>query len=105
VVILNLLGQEKINSTFINLLERYNEQIEAVHGKLMLAGVSEHAKEQLDLTEITEEIFGEEDIFEETDILGASVKGANQAAQNWLANLDSGTDTDTTTRPKSIKME
>ena len=55
---------------------------------MMLSGVSQHAKEQLDRTEITEEIFGEEDIFEETDILGKSVKAAYQAAQNWLGNLD-----------------
>jgi SulP family sulfate permease len=87
VVILSLYGQEEINSTFINLLERYNQQIEASRGKLMLASVGDHIKEQLDETEITEELFGEEDIFEETDILGQSMQAAYKAAQDWLENL------------------
>lgn len=87
VVILSLYGQDEINSTFINLLERYNEQIEASHGKLMLASVCDRIKEQLDETETTEELFGEEDVFTETDILGESVQTAYQAAQDWLASL------------------
>ena len=94
VVILGLFGQEEINSTFINLLERYNEQIEAVRGKLILAGVSERSKEQLDRTEITEELFGEEDIFEDTAILGESVQAAYEAAQNWLENLEPEADSE-----------
>jgi len=87
VVILSLYGQDEINSTFINLLERYNEQIESSHGKLMLAGVCDRIKGQLDETETTEELFGEEDIFEETDILGQSLQAAYKAAQVWLENL------------------
>jgi SulP family sulfate permease len=88
VVILGLLGQEKINSTFINLLERYGEQIHASRGKLMLTGVSEHAKEQLDLTETTEELLGEENIFMTTEIMGESGRTAHAAAQKWLENLE-----------------
>lgn len=88
VVILSLLGQEKINSTFINLLERYGEQLRASQGKLMLTGISKQAKEQLDRTETTDELLGEKNIFEATDILGESEQAASQAAQNWLANLE-----------------
>lgn len=88
VVILGLLGQEKINSTFINLLERYGEQIHASRGKLMLTGVSEHAKEQLDLTETTDELLGEENIFMTTEIMGESGRTAHAAAQKWLENLE-----------------
>jgi SulP family sulfate permease len=88
VVILNLLGQEQINSTFINLLERYDEQLEASRGKLMLAGVSQHAKEQLDRTETTDDLLGEENIFEATDILGESGRAAYRAAQDWLEGLE-----------------
>ena len=87
VLILSLRSQDNINSTFINLLERYNEQIEASKGKLMLSGVNEHVKEQLDQTETTDELLGEEDIFAETDILGESVLAAYAAAQNWIGNL------------------
>ena len=88
VVILGLLGQDEINSTFINLLERYGEQIHAGHGKLMLAGVNDHIREQLDLTGITEELLCEENIFMATDILGESALAAYHAGQTWLAELD-----------------
>lgn len=87
-VILGLLGQDEINSTFINLLERYGGQIHASHGKLMLAGVNKHIREQLDLTGITEELLGEENIFMATDILGESALAAYRAAQAWLKGLE-----------------
>jgi SulP family sulfate permease len=86
-VILNLRGQEDINSTFINFLERYGEKIEASHGKLFLAGVSKHAKEQLDRTGTTEDLLGEENVFETTEVLGASVLLAYEAAQDWLDSV------------------
>jgi SulP family sulfate permease len=88
VVILGLLRQEHINSTFINLLERYDEQLKASRGKLMLAGVSQHAKEQLDRTETTDDLLGEENIFESTEILGESGRAAYRAAQDWLEGLE-----------------
>jgi SulP family sulfate permease len=88
VVILSLLRQEHINSTFINLLERYDEQLKASRGKLMLAGVSKHAKEQLDRTETTDDLLGEENIFESTEILGESGRAAYRAAQDWLEGLE-----------------
>ena len=72
----------------INFLERYDEQLKARHGKLMLAGVSQHAKEQLDRTETTDDLLGEENIFEATDILGESGQAAYRAAQDWLEGLE-----------------
>lgn len=86
-VILSLRGQEDINSTFINLLERYGEKIGASHGKLFLAGVGKHAKEQLDRTGTTEDLLGEQSVFVTTEILGASVLAAHNAAQDWLESL------------------
>jgi SulP family sulfate permease len=85
VVILRLRGYDQINSTFITLIERYQDQLTAVDGKLMLAGVSEHVKEQLDRTETTQEVLGEENIFEDTQYLGQSVQAALAAANRWLA--------------------
>jgi SulP family sulfate permease len=87
VVILGLRGHDEIDSTFIILMERYNEQLEASGGKLILAGVSEHTRKQLDKTETTDELLGEEDVFEATEILGESFQLAYQAAQDWLENL------------------
>jgi len=51
---------------------------------LILAGVSQHVKEQLDRTEKTEELLGEEDIFVAVPTIGQSSKAAYQAAQKWL---------------------
>jgi len=82
-----LRGHDKINSTFINLIERYNQQIEASQGRLILAGVNDRIKKQLDQTGITEELFGEENIFMETEILGESIQDAYQFAQVWIAAL------------------
>lgn len=90
VVILRLRGHDEINSTFITLLERNNQQLDASQGKLMLAGISKHAYEQLDRTETTDDLLGEEDVFEETDILGESVVAAQKAAQAWLDGLEIG---------------
>ena len=41
-VIISLFGQEEINSTFINFLERYGEQLRSSNGKLFLADVLDH---------------------------------------------------------------
>ena len=87
VVILGLRGHDEINSTFINLIKRYNQQLETSHGKLILAGVSQLTKQQLDRTGITDELLGDEDIFLETEILGDSVQAAYLAAQGWISNL------------------
>lgn len=98
-VILGLLGQDEINSTFINLLERYGEQVHASRGKLMLSGVNKHIKEQLDLTGITEELIGEENIFMVTKVLGESAQAAYGAAQEWLASLEPEGDREGTAEP------
>jgi SulP family sulfate permease len=96
VAILGLRGHDEINSTFINLMERYNEQLEASKGKLILAGVSAHTKQQLDRTETTDDLLGEEDLFETTEILGESLQLAYHAAQNWLASLEPEVNTERT---------
>ena len=84
VVILRLHGRTQIRSTFIIVLERYAQKLQANGGKLILSGVSEKVKEQLDKTETTETI-PEEDIFMATNKLGASTKAAIEAAEAWLA--------------------
>lgn len=81
-------GHHEINSTFITLLERYNQRLETSQGKLIPAGVSAHDYEQLDHTETTVDLLGEEDVFGETDILGESVLAAYQSAQDWLENQE-----------------
>jgi len=83
VVILRLHGRIQIRSTLIIILERYAQKLQANGGKLILSGVNEKVKEQLDKTETTETI-PEEDIFMATNKLGASTKAAIEAANLWL---------------------
>jgi SulP family sulfate permease len=89
VVILRLHGRIQIRSTFIIVLERYAQKLQASGGKLILSGVSERVKEQLERTETTETI-PDSDIFMATTKLGASTKSAFQAAEAWL--IDEGLD-------------
>ena len=84
VVILRLRAQEGIGSSFVTVLERHSQQLKTRGGKLMVAGVNTKAKLQLDRTETTGEILGEENVFVATTTLGASTKAAYDAAQRWL---------------------
>jgi SulP family sulfate permease len=84
VAILRLRGRSQIGSTFIQVLERYAQQLQANGGKLMLAGVSEHVMEQLVKTE-TFETIPQEDVFLAKDTLGRSTLDAMAAAELWLA--------------------
>jgi MFS superfamily sulfate permease-like transporter len=84
VVILRQHACEAINSTFINILERYASQVKVYGGRLVLADVSQTVKAQLDHTEITQETHGEENIFEATENVGVATKAAWVAAQAWL---------------------
>jgi len=84
VVILRLRAQEGIGSSFITVLERYSQQIKAVGGRLMVAGVSTKVKGQLDRTETTGELLGPDNVFVATTNLGVSTRAALAAAQRWL---------------------
>jgi SulP family sulfate permease len=84
VVILRLRRSDQIASTLINVLEHYEGQLKACGGKLMLAGVSPRVKEQLDVTETTRDVLGDEDIFPATENIGEATKLALEAAQAWL---------------------
>ena len=52
-----------MGSSFVTVLERYSQQVKAVGGKLMVAGVSTKVKGQLDRTETTSDILGPENVF------------------------------------------
>jgi SulP family sulfate permease len=84
VVILRLRQSERIGSTFINLVEYYDAQLKASGGLLILAGISPRVKEQLDLTETTQEVLGEENVFLATENIAESMLAALKTAQIWL---------------------
>jgi SulP family sulfate permease len=84
VVILRLREHSRLRSTFINVLERYEVQLQAKGGKLILSGVGARAKAQLERTETTSEVLGADNVFFETEIVGASTRDALAAARRWL---------------------
>jgi SulP family sulfate permease len=83
VVILRLRGREQISSTFIEVIERYAQQLQANGNKLVLSDVHEEVKNQIDRTETTETI-PEEDIFLATETRRGSTNAALAAAQVWI---------------------
>ena len=84
VVILRLRGYDTLNSTFINFIQRYVAQLKSAHGKLILVGVNDAVKEQLDRTGVTQEDLGERNIYQETAELFESMHTAETAASRWL---------------------
>jgi SulP family sulfate permease len=84
VVVLRLRQSDRIGSTFVNVLEYYAAQLKASGGKLILAGVYSRVKEQLDLTETTQDVLGEENVFLATENIAESMLAAMKAGQDWL---------------------
>ena len=84
VVIIRIRGIDQVGSTMIAFMERYEDELHANGGKLMLSGVRQNVLDQLLRTETTE-VIPEDRIFMATDTLGESTKDALAAANAWLA--------------------
>jgi SulP family sulfate permease len=87
VVIGRIRGTEEVGSTLIAVFERYAGELRANGGRLMLSGVNENVKKQLERTETTESI-PEDAIFMATKIVGESTRAAVAAAEAWLAEQE-----------------
>ena len=83
-----LTGLSEVGSTFIRVVERHAQVLQKGGGKLMLSGVHERVKEQMDLTETTETI-DDSDMFMADEHLGASRRRAQAAASAWLSQISS----------------
>ena len=84
VVAINLRGKSEIGSTFITVLQRYAQALQACQGKLMLVGVDPLVRDQLTKTGVLKFI-GDENVFVATPQLGAALNLAVAAANAWLA--------------------
>ena len=82
VVIINLRNKTSLGSTFLEVLERYSDELRAHQSKLMLAGISEISIGVLEDTDHIS-IYGRENIFPETDRVGESIQQAYHAAEKW----------------------
>ena len=86
VVALGLRGSPEVGSTFITVLQRYAEALQARESKLMLVGIDQAVREQLAKTGLLKSI-GEENVFLATPQLGEAMNQAVDAAQAWLGQF------------------
>ena len=84
VVILLLRGNEDVGSTVNEVIRRYAEALQSHSGKLILAGVSQALRNQLERTGLIN-IIGPENIFPATETIGEAGNAALKAATDWLA--------------------
>jgi SulP family sulfate permease len=87
VVILRLRDRDEVGSTFIRVIERYTHKLQANGCKLILAGINERVREQLEDTDLLD-LIGDENVFLSQPGFGVSVETAMEAAQGWLDDLD-----------------
>jgi SulP family sulfate permease len=92
-VILQLRGLDNAGSTFIRVVERYAQQLQAHGGKLFLTGIHPRVLKQLELTETTDTI-PKEDIFMAEERLGVSTLRAAASARKWLEQVRKELDTE-----------
>jgi SulP family sulfate permease len=83
VVAINLRGKAEIGSTFVTVLRRYAEALQARDSKLMLVGVDSAVRDQLAKTGALKTI-GEENVFLATPQLGEALNQSVAAANHWL---------------------
>jgi SulP family sulfate permease len=90
VVAVNLRGKSEIGSTFVTVLQRYSQALQARQGKLILVGVDPLLRDQLAKTGVLG-LIGEDNVFVATPQIGESLNQAVAAARAWLAQPDGGT--------------
>jgi SulP family sulfate permease len=83
VVAINLRGKSEIGSTFVTVLQRYAQGLQARQGKLMLVGLDPLVRDQLAKTGVLG-LIGNENVFLATPQLGQALNHAVAAASAWL---------------------
>ncbi len=89
VVALGMRGRGEIGSTFITVLQRYAESLQARDSRLMLVGIDPAVYQQLSKTGLLQTI-GEENIFLATSQVGEAMNEAAAAAYAWLDQAPPG---------------
>jgi SulP family sulfate permease len=87
VVIFTLRGHEELGSTMMGVLDRYTRTIQKNGGQVMLAGLSESVRDQMERTGLLD-LIGRENVFLVQPQWGAAANQALEAAQAWLAKTD-----------------
>lgn len=89
VVAINLRGKSEIGSTFVTVLQRYSQALQARQGKLMLVGVDPLVRGQLAKTGVLR-VIGEDNVFVATPQIGEALNQAVAAANAWLGQPTGG---------------
>lgn len=85
VVILRLRGRTDLGSTFMDVLRRYAEELNATDSKLVIISADERIHEQLAVTRVTLAV-GSENIYTSDEWVGATLKRAYAEAIDWVAS-------------------
>lgn len=93
VVILRLRGRMSLGATFAAVLADYVERLDRVDGHLILSGVQSPMLAKIQRNSAGR-VTGSIDIFEASEVLGASTQQAIDAAHRWLAAHAHGDDDD-----------
>jgi len=83
VVILRLRGRSDLGTTFMDVLLRYAQSLEAVGSKLVVVSTNERIDEQLAVTGITA-VIGAENVYSGDERVGAAVRRAYDDAVAWV---------------------
>jgi len=94
VIILRLRGRTDLGSTFMDVLRRYAEDLNASNSKLVIISADERIHEQLAVTRVTAAV-GTENIYTSDEWVGATLKRAHGDAVSWVESK--GTDVEDST--------
>jgi SulP family sulfate permease len=84
VLILNMRGRQNIFETSVEFTEKFVPKVHAAGNLFMICNVADTVLKQIKATEAYE-LIGEENIFPDSPIIGASLEEAWQAAEKWIA--------------------
>jgi len=87
VVIFVLRGHDEFGSTMIGVLDRYIRTVQGNQGQVMIAGISESVRKQMENTGLLE-LIGQKNVFLVQAQWGAAGNQALQAAQDWLSTAN-----------------
>jgi SulP family sulfate permease len=93
VVILRLRGRTDLGTTFMDVLRRYAQALNAAGSKLVIVSASQRIQEQLRMTGVTD-LVGPENIYTGDERIGATVKRAYADGTAWIAQNQRGIQTD-----------
>jgi SulP family sulfate permease len=83
VVILRLRGRTDLGSTFMDVLRRYAESLNAASSKLVIISADEKIHQQLAATRVTG-VVGTDNIYTSDQWIGATLKVAHDDAAGWI---------------------